>query len=225
MWAPLAKSAGKCPSLTAKTLTWQQILFSSLSWGSWQGQFYKLDCKLTCGSFQRGNSISLRSVCFSQIKHSSRYRVFWAGCYQRIDGAENEIRRVKIAGRWPNRGEASRCDSTIKSCCIAISQPGGCQLSTTEATNTHFIFMAFLAWCRSHHHTLAAVRQPYGLLSGMLSAVCCGSKKGVQWVNGREGSERILAVKKNGSVGLSTSHCANDGEDVSACSYLCLHSS
>lgn len=109
--------------------------------------------------------------------HRSSYHVFWAGCYQHIDGAENEIRGAKIAGRWPNRGEASRCDSTIRSCCTAISQPSGCQLSTMEATNTHFIFMAFLAWCGSHHHTLAAVRQPGSMFCGVLSAVCRGPEK------------------------------------------------
>lgn len=64
--------------------------------------------------------------------------------------------RAVIAGRWPNREEASRCDSTIRSRCMAIFQPSGCQLSTMEATNTHFISGAFCARWRSHHHTLAA---------------------------------------------------------------------
>lgn len=147
-----------------------------LSGGSWQDQIYKLDCKLACGSIHRGNGISLRSVCCSQIKHSSRYHVFWVWCYQRIGGMENEIRR-RAKESWTSwmtaqqRQEASRCDSTIRSCCTAISQPSSCQLSTMQDANTHFIFMAFHAHRNSHRQTLAASRQIYSS-PWVLSAVC-----------------------------------------------------
>lgn len=104
MWVPLVevKVMRNCPSPSAETytLTWQQSFFPP----HW---FYKLDCKLTSGSFQHGNSISVRSVCFSQIKYSSRYHVFWAGCYQRIDGAENEIRR-SVMESWNSWKTARR---------------------------------------------------------------------------------------------------------------------
>lgn len=93
-------------------------------------RLYKLDCKLTCGSFQRGNSISMRRACFPQIKHRSRYHVFWAGCYQRIDGADNKIRRTKIAGRWANRGEASLCDTLSGPAARRSLSPAGVQSQT-----------------------------------------------------------------------------------------------
>lgn len=137
--------------------------------------------KLTCGSFQRGNSISLRSVCFSPIKHSSRHPVFWAGCYRRVDGVENEIRGAKIAGRWPNRGEASRCDCITGPCCMAISQPGGCQLSTMEGHKHALYIHGFPC--------MAQEPSPYvsccpSTLQRALWHVCCGLKSGAQWVNG-----------------------------------------
>lgn len=93
-----SKSAGL--SLSAETQTFWNKFSSPLSAGA-HGLFYKLDCKLTCGSFQRGNGISRRNVCFSQIKYSSPYHVFWAGCHQRINGAENEI-RSSVMESWNN---------------------------------------------------------------------------------------------------------------------------
>lgn len=171
MWAPLAirKVQGNCPSFSARTqtLTWQQILLAGAP-----GRNKSINWIVNYTVL----FISLRSVSCCQIKHSSRYHVFWVWWYQRIGDTENEIRRSAMES-WTSwmmaqqTQEASRCDSTIRSCCTAISQPSSCQLSTMQDANAHFIFMAFHAHRESHRQTLAASRQIYSS-PWVLSAVC-----------------------------------------------------
>lgn len=141
--------------------------------------------------------------------------------------------RAAIAGRWPNRDEASLCDSAIGSHCMTISQPSGCQNSTMEATNTHFISGAFRARWRSHHHTLAA---SYGcFLTTLRQSLCafscllwikggCTIDKRVRRLREDTGCENecVLAQTCAMTVGLFTSHCADDSKDVRPSSFPLL---
>lgn len=55
-----------------------------------------------------------------------------------------------------------------------------------------FIFMAFLAWCRSHCRALAAVHQPLQL--GSLARLTSD----VQWLKGQKDLEKTQDYKKTG---------------------------
>lgn len=112
----------------------------------------------------------MRSACFLQIKHGSPYYVFWAGCYQRIDCTDNKIRRTKIAGRWANRGEASLTRFQVQLHGDLSAQRVS---SLHDGGHKHILYIHGLVQDPSPYMT----RRPFTLLSDMLSAVCCGSKR------------------------------------------------
>lgn len=134
------------------------------------------------GSFQRGNSINQMSVCVLRLNIAANAMYSEPLAISALMVRRMRLGKVRwraeIAGRWPSREEAIRCDSAIRSCCTAICQPSSCQHSTMEATKIQFIFMAFHSWLRIHHHTLATTWQLYSGPS-VLPAVCCRSKKSV----------------------------------------------
>lgn len=77
-----------------------------------------------------------------------------------FDGVENEIRVARIAGRRPGGGEAAsthHCqmhDGNLSAQWLSARHNG------EPWKSVHFIFMAFLAWRRSHRRVLATVHQP-----------------------------------------------------------------
>lgn len=115
----------------------------------------------------------------------------------------------KKAGRWPKReeeeDEASWCDSSIRLCCAAISQPSSCQLSTMEG---HLQPSLYIHGFPRRHCMPAPSHQLGGALC-QLSAVCSGSKR-----KGQSGYFNRTSWSQSDAkaAGLSPSHCADDEE-------------